>query len=784
MSGRIASIAVVCLLGMHVAVPSFAQEQASEPARRPSLSERLQRFRTDVLGSPSDERPKPNLKNQPPAASASRKTMGSKRQPLIAPSGPQPAPQSVEAFEPVPQPMVSPSADMPQRMQLQSARRAQSGAGPVTVITPSNNAGAATSPATSIRRPVEVARRSALGEPTETAEVEEVVEGTAPESNGTSASEDAAVERTDSSDEATAEVVPAEEVAEESPAENSTGAEAVPTDTTRTNPERNKLRPVEPEPAVVEPTAVEPVATEPAAEVESPVAVAEEMSSNVLFTAQSPVLAVEASGPRTVMIGKEAEFLVKIKNSGTAANNVVVKIVIPSYADVASCRSSSGTAQPPSQTELNGGLEWTIERLEGNSEETLTLKLVPRKSSPLDLAINYTFTPETTQTMVEVQEPKLAMSLSGPSEVLFGQTKVFKLTISNPGNGDTHNVMVGLLPIGQSGEAQGTHKLGTLAAGESKTIDIELTARQAGALMIKAQSFADGGLRAEAAEEVRVRRAELKVAVEAPSVKYAGTPTTYQLTVENSGDALAENVQLSAVLPADAKFLSASGGRLDPQQARVSWNVGSLPAGGQRVFELQCALNTAGENHLQVAAQAGGDLSASATSSTQVEAIADLKLEIRDPQGPVAVGEEAVYEVRIQNRGTKDAQGVDLAVFFSEGLEAATVEGGPHDIGTGQVVFQPIASIAAGDAAVFHVRARAAQAGNHIFRAEVVCETLHTKLAAEEATHFYGDQRTAASVKREPTLAKREPTLAAPPESASEPQALEDTDAPPANPYE
>ena len=114
---------------------------------------------------------------------------------------------------------------------------------------------------------------------------------------------------------------------------------------------------------------------------------------------------------------------------------------------------------------------------------------MPRKSSPLDLAISYTFTPETTQTMVEVQEPKLAMSLTGPSEVLFGQTKVYKLTISNPGNGDTHNVSVTLLPIGHGSEAPGTHKLGNLAAGESKTIDIELTARQSGASTSKLRAL-------------------------------------------------------------------------------------------------------------------------------------------------------------------------------------------------------------------------------------------------------------------------------------------------------
>ncbi len=519
--------------------------------------------------------------------------------------------------------------------------------------------------------------------------------------------------------------------------------------------------------------ALSPVAEEPAAPLEpeplepEPLEPVAEQGPNVLFSAESPVLSVEATGPRSVMIGKPAEFEVTVRNTGAAANNVVVKVNVPNYADVADVRASSGNAQPPGLGAMNGGLEWTIDRLESSGEETLTLKLVPRKSSPLDLAVSYSFTPEVSQTMVEVQEPKLAMSLSGPAEVLFGETKVYKLTISNPGNGDTQNVSVGLLPIGSSGEASGTHKLGTLAAGESKTIDIELTARQAGAMTIKAHSFADGGLRAEAAAQVLVRRAALEVSVEAPRVKYAGTPATYQVTVKNTGDAIAEHVQLSAILPPDAKFLAAAGGRLDPQQAQVSWNVGALPAGGERLFELHCALNTPGDNRLQFTAGGQGDLSAAATTNTQVEAIADLKLEVRDPQGPVAVGEDAVYEIRIRNRGTKAARGVDLAVFFSQGLEPTMAEGGPHDLGNGQVIFRPIASIAAGDVAVFRIKAQAEESGNHVFRAEVVCESLDTKLAAEDATHFYGDARVASRPQAAQPLAAdpdaQEPTLAEPP---------------------
>ena len=48
--------------------------------------------------------------------------------------------------------------------------------------------------------------------------------------------------------------------------------------------------------------------------------------------------------------------------------------------------------------------------------------------------------------------------------------------------------------------------------------------------------------------------------------------------------------------------------------------------------------------------------------------------------------------------------------------------------------------LAAGETQVFRVHARADRSGNHVFRAEVVCQSLNTKLAAEEATHFYGDE--------------------------------------------
>ena len=321
-------------------------------------------------------------------------------------------------------------------------------------------------------------------------------------------------------------------------------------------------------------------------------------------------------------------------------------------------------------------MEWKISRLDSRTIETLNLTLIPRKSAPVELGVRYTFAPEASQMTVEVQEPKLEMSITGPDDVGYGQTKVYKLTLSNPGNGDTENVVIGLLPVGRSTDGIASHRLGTLRAGESKSINVELTARQAGSVSIKAQAYADGGLRTEAAQQVLVRRANLQVSVEAPKLTYAGTVGTYQIKVVNSGNSTAENVQVAALLPPDAKYIgSNSGGRFEPQQGRVAWSVGTLPTGAERTLDVQCSLNTPGDNRLQFVATADEDLSTAATANTQVQALADLKIEVRDPQGPVAVGQDSVYEVVVRNRGSAAAENVDLTVFFSEGLEAKSVEG-------------------------------------------------------------------------------------------------------------
>lgn len=529
---------------------------------------------------------------------------------------------------------------------------------------------------------------------------------------------------------------PVERVAEPTPA----APERVVT-STPSEPEQPAAAPL------VSETPTKPAA--PARPLDSPAAVESNASSHavastvrnndVLVARQSPVIGIETAGPRSIKIGEPASFRVVMRNAGqVAGEGVVAEVLVPEWTEVVSTHASLGSARVVNRDDQQMVVEWTLGRLASQGREELELQIVPRKSEPFELAVQWKQSPILSQTQVEVQEPKLELKVNGPDETLYGREETYELVIANPGTGDAENVVVRLVAAGPTEENAATHPVGTVTAGETKVVEIELTAREAGEFWIKAEGAADGGLSASTAEMVLVRRAELQVEISGPQFQYAGTPAEYLVRVANRGNAPARDVEIKTVLPSGLRHVESSQrGRVDVQPGQLVWSLEGLPAGEQREFSLTCELTAPGEMRSEVLCRAADDLNATAAVTTTVEALADLVLEVSDPQGPVAVGADATYEIRIHNRGTSGAQHIDLAAFFSEGIEP--VDAGPHEhqLAAGQVVFNSIPELNPGETIVLEVHARAEASGNHAFRAELSCEPLGTKLAAQEMTRFY-----------------------------------------------
>lgn len=465
--------------------------------------------------------------------------------------------------------------------------------------------------------------------------------------------------------------------------------------------------------------------------------------AELLMSQKMPLIASRVDGPRKIVIGRKAKYRVQLVNRGdAAADDLIARVRVPEWAEVVRTEASTGSVRQDTQLSSDGLLQWKIDRFGSQSTAKLDLTLIAREGRPIELGVNWTHAPVGARTVVEVQEPKLELQVSGPEEVLFGKPQLYRLTLSNPGTGTAEDVTIHLMPPGKKASQASSHTIGAIGAGRSKAVEIELTAREAGELAILARATATGGVEATAEKRMFCRKPGLEVDWRGPERKYTGAVATYYFRVRNPGTATAENVNFVVDLPAGFDVQAASEGQsFDAKKRRVSWQVGSLRPGDDHYMQVRGTMSKAGTNQLQIAAATSdrmvGDTD---TAKTDVIALADLKLEVRDPKGPVPVGTEAVYEIRVKNRGTSSAEQVNIVALFSEGIEPFAVEGGEYSMADGRVSMKMIDRLSVGGEQVIRIRAKAISPGTHIFRAEVVCQDLEIKLTAEEMTKFYADE--------------------------------------------
>ncbi len=237
----------------------------------------------------------------------------------------------------------------------------------------------------------------------------------------------------------------------------------------------------------------------------------------------------------------------------------------------------------------------------------------------------------------------------------------------------------------------------------------------------------------------------------------SGAAATYAVTIRNPGNAAARNIKLSLGFPAGTRYLSGvEGGHQDAAGGRLEWNVETLAPEVEQSFAVKCTMGQAGTGQIRLEATADDDLVTSAEMPVRVQSVASLSMDVKDPPGPVPVGEEATYEIHVTNRGTREAQGVEVFAYFSHGIEPTAADGAPNRLGPGQVLFQSIPSLAPGAEVVLKVRAKAEVAGNHVFRAEAHCKPLGARLIREATNLYYGDTPAAEASRKPPVT--RPPT--------------------------
>jgi len=467
----------------------------------------------------------------------------------------------------------------------------------------------------------------------------------------------------------------------------------------------------------------------------------------------APDVELNINAPRAAGLNSVVPITVSLTNLGQVAGaGGTVRVNLP--ADVQVLR-----VDPPAGSTA-GALAWSFADLSAGGRQEYTLQVRPGRVG----SFNVTASVQTSdgmkgekQATTTVDRAALRALIETPPRALAGDEAKLRLAVTNPGAAPATNITAWVKYDEGLKHASGQNpvevNVGEVAAGQTRTIDIPFTTGPSGRYVVRANLTADGGLNANVdPASVEVRRAELKLAVTGPARVYVGQEITWDLTLRNPGDTPIANVVLRGTLPADVKGPTASeNGRITGPT--VEWQLGEIKPGDERKLKLSAeAANLANAATLSVIAMgdpisvsgakpAGDPIEAKAEATVALIGSPALVLEHTAPQGPIEVGKRTSLTVRVKNRGTVSARGVQVNVFIPPEFKAIRGSG-PNEgrLETDQVVYPALEEVSPGATATFTVELEATASGSARVRAEVRALHLANPLKEEQAVSVVGSR--------------------------------------------
>jgi uncharacterized repeat protein (TIGR01451 family) len=435
-----------------------------------------------------------------------------------------------------------------------------------------------------------------------------------------------------------------------------------------------------------------------------------------------------------VNVGQECKCGLLVKNSGRlAVKDIVVEAYFPKTVKLLDA--------DPFPSDSRDHLTWVLDSLDGGAEKTIEVTMMPSRRGDLATRATVRFT-GTASALLKVEEPQLNIAVAGAREVVIGESTTQIITVSNPGTGVAHDVVVqahipaGLEhPRGKSVEME----IGYLGAGESREIKLPLTATGGGDAIIRVEARGNN-LVQKAQSQIKVAAPKLRVEIAGPILRFINRPAQYTITVTNEGVAATDNVRVAHIVPEGFEFVRADRGKYETDTRTVTWFVGRLEGGQSRQVVADLTAKRQGDHHHVVQATGDNGSIAAARLDTKVDGASTLVMEVADLDDPVEIETQTAYEVCIRNEGSKAAQNLRLACELPQGVELIGTDGPTqHSIEKGLVTFRPLGELAAGGKTTFRLKVSGKVEGNLRLRAKLTANSAPEPLVVEELTRFYRD---------------------------------------------
>ena len=416
----------------------------------------------------------------------------------------------------------------------------------------------------------------------------------------------------------------------------------------------------------------------------------------------------------------ELEYRILVENHSPAeAHQVRVRNNIPTNAKFL-------RATPPPDS-LEGEIIWKLGSLPGNSSKEIKLVVMVTGTGEVDCISRVQY--EHGQAVKTQLASPLLIKMTGPIQAMLYDTLSYQIDIFNTGNSELTGVqLTNIIPDGlefltskpsTSGENPLIWNIGAIPGGQSKRLEFQAAAKKTGEFINKATVTTTSGMKKETSSKVEVGEVKLALNLGGPDRRNINRPTSYQITITNSGNQLVRGIKVSTKLDASTQFLAASGGGRN-ENGEIKWLIPQLAPKQRQTVQMVIKPIVAGtlKNRTEVTAD-------KIPTGWQVEKITifennnGLVAEIDKSIDPMEIGEQTALTLRLINNSPNPIKNLILSAI-SPDTTVVTEGRGPTNFSRqpDKVGFLPLPSLEPGKEVTYSLFLQAKKPGDGTFRLE------------------------------------------------------------------
>ncbi len=451
--------------------------------------------------------------------------------------------------------------------------------------------------------------------------------------------------------------------------------------------------------------------------------------------AQTAQLVIVKEIPEEISFGGEAFYRIHLKNAGNAvARCVVVRDAVPEGAKLVEC-------QPAAESTYGGELTWPPFDMKPNEERVFECRFIPETEGVIGSTATVTFAAEASGKTTSTR-PQLRLLVSAPARAMIGDTVKFDISITNTGTGTARGVtLLENVPDGLSHPSGRmlNNVIGDIKPGETKQLALSLRTAAPGPITNVMSVSTESGLHEETSTELTVDAPELSLEITGSKTRYLQREAVYRLKVWNPGSAPAKGVKLTAELPKEMQFVRTNNeGVYQESTHSVHWELVELPE-KTAPGEIELVLNpqVIGTGKLVFRGEDNLQLSASTEQEVVIDGMTALSYRIEPMTDTVEVGGDALFNIVLSNKGTKEANGVAMTIALAPGMEIANMEGPTRYTQQGSTLtFAPISKIGPHEETIYKLRIKCSAQGDQRLSVQVGADGIEP-LTKEESIRVY-----------------------------------------------